>query len=160
MNELAESTADKKVGSIFLYTHEAHPAEHYPHLTSMSQKFKHAHALQEIYGVARPILVDALDGACHRAYGSMPNMTWIFDRRGTILYRAAWTDVGSVGAMIEYLLEVSQRRRNRELLTPFMVERVDYRVVDREGFYKGLERNGPRAVKEFAEAFPESRSQK
>jgi len=23
----------------------------------------------------RPILADALDGACHHAYGSMPNMT-------------------------------------------------------------------------------------
>lgn len=160
MNELSERMADNKVGSFFLYTHEAHPAEHYPHLTSMAQKFEHAQALREVYGVSRPILVDALDGACHRAYGSMPNMTWIFDRRGTVLYRSAWTDVHSIESMIGYLLEVNQRRRSRELLTPFMVERVDYRVVDREGFYKGLERNGPRAVTEFAEAFPESRPQK
>jgi hypothetical protein len=153
MNKLAEELADKKVGSIFLYTHEAHPGEHYPHLTSMAQKFKHARDLREIYGVSRPILVDSLDGACHRAYGSMPNMTWIFNRQRMILYRANWTDVNSVEKAIYELLDVTNRRRNRELLSPFIVEKLDYRVVDRERFFKGLERSGPSAVKEFSEAF-------
>jgi hypothetical protein len=153
MNALAEKYKPEKVNSFFLYTHEAHPAEHYPHLTSMDQKFEHAHALQAVYGVTRPILLDALDGACHRAYGSMPNMTWIFDRNGRVLYRASWTDVHSVEKTITELLEVNQRRRNRELLTPFEVEKLDFRVVDREGFYKGLERNGPKAVEEFKNAF-------
>jgi len=154
MNALAETYAPHKVNSFFLYTHEAHPAEYYPHLTSMEQKFRHAHALQEVYGVTRPILLDALDGACHRAYGSMPNMTWIFDRTGRILYRASWTDVHSVEKAIAELLDENQRRRNRELLTPFEVEKLDFRAVDREGFYKGLERNGPKAVDEFKKAFP------
>ena len=75
----------------FLYTHEAHPGENYPHLTSMEQKFKHAHALRDEYGVTRPILVDALDGACHRAYGSMPNMTWVFNRAGAPVYKSDWS---------------------------------------------------------------------
>ncbi len=39
MNALADRVAPGDVGSIFLYTHEAHPGEHYPHLTSMAQKF-------------------------------------------------------------------------------------------------------------------------
>lgn len=153
MNALAEKYAPQNINSIFLYTHEAHPAENYPHLVSMEQKFRHAHALREVYGVTRPIMVDALDGACHRAYGSLPNMSWIFDRSGRIMYRATWTDVHSVEKAIADLLEVNKRRRNRELLTPFEVEKLDFREADREGFYKGLERNGPRAVKEFDEAF-------
>ena len=153
MNSLAEKYADENVNSIFLYTHEAHPAENYPHLTSMEQKFRHARALRDIYGVSRPILVDALDGACHRAYGSMPNMTWIFDKNKRVLYRSSWTDAISVEKMISELVEVNQRRRNRERLTPFEVEKLDFRIIDREGFYKGLARNGPKAVKEFDEAF-------
>jgi hypothetical protein len=153
MNTLAEKFAHQKVGSIFLYTHEAHPGEIYPHLTSMEQKFKHARDLRDILGVTRPILVDALDGACHRAYGSMPNMTWIFNKTGIPLYKSDWTDVISAELAIEYLLRVGERRQNRERLAPFRVERIDFRVQDRDGFYQGLKRNGPKAVQEFQEAF-------
>ena len=153
MNALAEKYADQKVGSIFLYTHEAHPAEIYPHLTSMEQKFKHARDLRDVLGVTRPILIDSLDGACHRAYGSMPNMTWIFNKSGMPVYKADWTDVDSVELGIEYLLRVGERRRNRERLAPFRVERLDFRVQDQDAFYQGLERNGPKAVQEFRNAF-------
>ena len=66
MNAIADQYADQGVGSIFLYTHEAHPGENYPHLTSMEQKTRNAHDLRDVLGVTRPILIDALDGACHR----------------------------------------------------------------------------------------------
>ena len=153
MNALADRVADRGVGSIFIYTHEAHPGEYYPHLTSMEQKFKHAHDLRDVLGVTRPILLDLLDGACHRAYGSMPNMTWIFNRSGTPLYKSDWTDSNSVVNAIDYFLDVKLRRRSKERLAPFRVERLDFRNQDREAFYKGLDRNGPKAVREFQEAF-------
>ncbi len=44
------------VGSIFLYTNEAHPGENYPHHHSMQQKQAHAEALRDVLGVTRPIL--------------------------------------------------------------------------------------------------------
>ena len=83
MDSLADRFSEHGVGSIFVYTHEAHPVENYPHLTSMKQKFRHAEALRDVLGVRRPILLDALDGACHRAYGSMPNMRWILPHRAS-----------------------------------------------------------------------------
>src|SRR3990172_7374797 len=82
MNQIAERWAPHGVGSIFLYTHEAHPGEYWPHHTSFDQKLRHARALRDVLGVTRPILVDALDGACHRAYGGMPNMSWIINSSG------------------------------------------------------------------------------
>lgn len=156
MNAAAERFASQGIGSIFLYTNEAHPAEHYPALRSMAQKFEHARALRDVLGVTRPILVDALDGACHRRYGGFPNMTWIFSRTGTIVYKADWTDTDSVVRMVEYLLEVQQRRKNREKLAPFRVERLDFREVDRAAFYDGLRRNGQQAVDDFARTFPDT----
>jgi hypothetical protein len=153
MNEIAERYAEKGVGSIFLYTHEAHPGENYPHLTSMEQKFRHAHDLRDRLGVTRPILVDGLDGACHRAYGSMPNMTWIFNKAGVPIYKSDWSDAHSVENAIIYFLQVLDRRRSGERMAPFHVERLDYRIQDREAFYGGLERNGPKAVEEFRNAF-------
>jgi hypothetical protein len=153
MNELADRYAEHGVGSIFLYTHEAHPGEHYPHLTSMEQKFRHATALRDVLGVSRPILLDALDGACHRAFGSMPNMTWIFTKSGVPVYKSDWSDANSVENAIQYFLDVSKRRQARERLAPFRVERLDYRNQDREAFFQGLERSGPKAVQEFRDAF-------
>lgn len=152
MNALADAFANQKVGSIFLYTHEAHPGEHYLHLTSMAQKREHAEALRDVLGVTRPILLDALDGACHRTYGSMPNMTWIFNRAGVPVYKSTWTDVHSVRNALEYHLDVVMRRRDREKLVPFHVERLDYRTKDEDSFYAGLARNGPKAVREFEES--------
>ncbi len=153
MNALAERYADRGVGSIFIYTHEAHPGEFYPHHTSMAQKFRHARALRDILGVTRPILVDSLDGACHRAYGSMPNMTWIFNRSGIPVYKSDWTDTHSVENALQYFLAVIERRRRGERVVPFRVERLDYRTRDPEAFFAGLARNGPKAVEEFKQAF-------
>lgn len=153
MNALAEKFSVHGVGSIFLYTHEAHPGENYPHLTSMEQKFRHARALRDVIGVTRPILLDALDGACHRAYGSMPNMSWIFNQSGTPIYKSDWTDARSIENALEYFLDTTERRRAGEILAPFYVERLDLRNHDRKAFYRGLERNGPKAVREFRQVY-------
>jgi hypothetical protein len=153
MNAITDKFAADGVGSIFLYTHEAHPGEHYPHLTSIEQKLTHARALRDILGVTRTILVDALDGTCHRAYGSMPNMSWIFTRSGIPVYKSDWTDARSVENALRYFLNVVERRREGERLAPFRVDRLDYRRQDRDAFYRGLARNGPKAVREFQEAF-------
>ncbi len=153
MNRLAERVANSDVGSIFIYTHEAHPGEHYPHLTTMEQKTSHARDLHDKLGITRQIYLDVLDGACHRAYGSMPNMSWIFRNNLLPVYKSDWTDASSLSNAVDYFLDVVQRRKNREPLAPFHVERLDFRNHDEEAFYKGLERNGPKAVEEFRKAF-------
>lgn len=153
MNEIAEKYAGAGIGSIFLYTHEAHPGENYPAIKSMPQKYRHARALREEYGVRRPILVDSLDGACHRAFGSMPNMSWIFRRDTIPVYKSDWTDARSVDSALSYYLDTARSRRRGERLAPFLVERLDYRKADPEAFQRGLQRNGPQAVREFREAF-------
>ncbi len=64
-----------------------------------------------------------------------------------------WTDTQSVANALEYFLDVTTRRRAKERLAPFRVERIDFRDQDHDGFFKALERNGPKAVQEFREAF-------
>jgi hypothetical protein len=152
MNEIADRYADQNVGSVFLYTNEAHPGEHYPHLTSMEQKHRHAQALRDVLGVTRPILLDSLAGECHQAYGSMPNMTWIINKVGLPIYKSDWSDTHSVENAIVYFLEVLQRRRRGERVAPFRVERLDYRIQDSDAFYEGLARCGPKAVQEFKDS--------
>lgn len=155
MNHIATDFHQKGVGSIFIYTHEAHPGENYPHLTSMEQKFRHAEALRDVYGVTRTILLDELEGACHRFFGSMPNMTWIINRSGIPVYKSDWSDSRSVRNALEYFIEVPIRRKAGERLAPFHVERLDYRNQERDQFYKALERNGAKAVEEFKKTYPD-----
>lgn len=153
MNAVAKKYMDDGVESIFLYTNEAHPGENYPHHTSMEQKFRHAEALRDVLGVSRPIVVDALDGACHRAYGSMPNMTWIFNRVGYPIYKSDWSDANSVDNALAYFVDVATRRKDHERLVPFRVERLDYRNADRLQFFNGLKRNGPQSIQDFIDTF-------
>ena len=69
------------------------------------------------------------------------------------IYKSDWTDARSIENAILYFLDVMERRKRGERLAPFHVERLDYRTRDMEAFYRGLERNGPKAVREFRAVF-------
>ena len=153
MNAAATRLAELGVGSIFLYTHEAHPGEHYPHHQTMADKIRAAQGLRDHYGVNRPIYLDDIAGDCHIAYGGRANMTWIFNRSGIPLYRAQWTDAKSAENAVLYYLDVLQRRRKRERLAPFKVERLDYRDVNREQRMAGLAKAGPKALDDWLKLY-------
>jgi len=84
----------------------------------------------------------------HRDYGLLPNMSWVLDRGGTILYKAMWTSAAHIGDFLE--------ARAASPVGPasgtFYAEQLGPIARDREAFYQGLERNGPRAGAEFARA--------
>jgi hypothetical protein len=152
MDKLAAEHAAAGATSVFVYTREAHPGEHLPHHTSFAQKLAQARCFRDEQRVARRILVDALDGACHRRYGALPNMTWIILRGGILAYKAAWTDAADVRLALENIARLGELRRQGGRLAPFWTERLGFRVVDQAAFNTGLVRNGPKAVAEF-EAF-------
>jgi hypothetical protein len=150
MEQLAKELEPHNVKSVFVYAHEAHPGEIYPHHESFEQKLTHAWTFRDTFGVMRPILVDSLSGDCHRAYGSMPNMCWIIARSGLPVYKADWTDVESIRSALRDLLEtVEQRKASRKVYSAFHVERLEYRPNDPQAFVDGLKRNGPKAVAEW-----------
>lgn len=148
MDDLADRYGDRGVTSAFVYVREAHPGEHYRHHTSMDGKRQRARALQEHCELRRPILLDDLRGTVHRAFGTLPNMTWIIGTGGRVLYKATWTDVGDVENALRSSLAALEQRRDRKLL-PFYTERLAWRHRDDAGFRKGLERSGPQAVTDF-----------
>lgn len=152
MDALAAEFAPQGFTSLFVYTREAHPGERMPQHTSFDQKLAQAHAFRDEQHAQRRILVDALDGAGHRLYGALPNMTWILLRGGTIAYKAAWTDAADVRDALENVAHIGALRRQGGRLAPFWTERLGFRTVDQAAFNAGLTRNGPKAVAEF-EAF-------
>jgi hypothetical protein len=147
MDALADRYADRGVTSVFLYTREAHPAENYRHHTSMDVKRANARAFREHCNVRRRVLLDDLEGAAHRAYGILPNMTYIVGR-GMILYKAAWTAVADIEDALRQSMDALERRRS-EPLTSVYSERLAWRRRDPAAFRAGLERNGPQAITDF-----------
>jgi hypothetical protein len=115
---------------------------------SFEDKLAAARRLRDEIGITRPILVDDLGGTVHTAYGLMPNMSWVLGRGGSILYKAMWTSA----ARIADFLDRNAAQPLDLAHAPFHTEQLEVRRRDGEAFQRGLERNGPRSVAEFARA--------
>ncbi len=75
-------------------------------------------------------------------------MSWVLDRGGTILYKAMWTSAARIG---DYLHRFEAQPLDLPH-APFHTEQLEVRRRDVAAFTKGLERNCPRSVAEFARA--------
>lgn len=135
-----------------MYTREAHPGEHVGHHETFADKLGNATLLRDEVGIRRPIVVDDLAGTAHRAYGLLPNMTWVVGRGGRILYKADWTSARNVEAFLEPHERGRRRRPASVAVAAYVTEQIEYRDVDREAFYDRLRRNGPRSYDEFKRA--------
>lgn len=148
MDDLADRFANRAVRSVFIYTREAHPGENYRHHRSMTDKRANARAYLEHSKVRRQILLDDLGGTAHRAYGSLPNMTWIIGRGGMIHYKSAWTSEADIAEALEAVLDFQANRAKREWVA-FYSERSAWSTRDLAKFMAGLERAGPQAVADY-----------
>jgi hypothetical protein len=136
---------------VFVYTREAHPGEEVPHHDSFESKLACARLLRDETGIRRPILVDDLAGTVHRRYGMMPNMTWVIDRGGIVVFKANWTSAANVEAFLDRYL-AAKTDRQHGTMARYETEQVEFRQVDRDAFRSRLLRNGPRAAEEFRKA--------
>lgn len=75
-------------------------------------------------------------------------MSWVIGRGGVILYKAMWTSAERIGDFLQrYQAQPIDLRH-----APFHTEQLEIRRRDTGAFTRGLERNGPTAVTEFARA--------
>lgn len=137
---------------MFVYTREAHPGEEVGPHTTFDEKLANARLLRDEVGIRRRILVDDLDGTVHRRYGLLPNMTWVVGRGGMILYKSDWTSAGNIESFLERYEQGRRHKPSSGAVAPYMTEQVEFRDVDREAFYRRLQRNGPRSYHEFKRA--------
>ncbi len=99
------------------------------------------------------MLVDDIEGTTHRAFGTLPNMTYILSANGTVIYRADWTDEGTIRIALEQILFERGLRRDRTRVSPYYVEWLPGRTNERLVFMEGLANDaGARAVEEFIAA--------
>lgn len=157
---MAREFCERGFSFLFVYTREAHPGEHFPAHRSFEQKMSHAQSFKTILEVRRPILVDDILGSSHKAYGSLPNMTYLIGRGGRILFRSDWTDPPTIETVLQYVVSARSRRREGLRLVPFYAELVGYRFSDQEKFLANLARAGERAVTEYERTMKKRTKQK
>ena len=103
---MAKEYASRGASFVFLYTRESHPGGKYPHHSTLEQKLSHARDMVVQWSIERTMLVDDLEGTVHRAYGALPNMTYIVGAGGRVQYRADWTDPRTIG---DFALRAARR---------------------------------------------------
>lgn len=102
MNELAQEYPE--IEFLVLYTREAHPGERIgPHRT-LSDKIKRAEEARSRLGERRTILVDAIEGTAHLAYGALPDMVYIIAPDGTVIFRGKWNNAKAIRKVLNRLL--------------------------------------------------------
>lgn len=153
LTELYRQYCSKGFEFFIIYVREAHPGENYPHHTSFDQKVWHAKKHRELDEVRIPILVDDLEGTTHKAYGLLPNMIYLIDREGVVVYKSDWTDVVELDGMCESLIWLDDMKaRQVPIIRKGVSERLHWIPMDphhRERIYR---RSGEKAIRDYLNA--------
>lgn len=76
---------------LVIYVREAHPGSKIAPSHELASKIDHARRTREEYRETRRILVDSPDGKWHHDWGLLPNMVYVIDPQGRVIYRADWS---------------------------------------------------------------------
>ena len=153
LTELYQKYRAKGFEFFIVYVREAHPGENFPHHTFFEQKLGHARKLQELENVSLPILVDDIEGSTHKAYGLLPNMIYLIDRDGIIVYKSDWTEAHEVEGICGSLLRLDDMKgRQVPIIRKGISERLHWIPMDpkhRERIYR---RSGEKAIRDYFNA--------
>ena len=153
LTELDKKYRAKGFEFFIVYVHEAHPGENFPHHTSFDQKLAHARKLRELEKVSLPTLVDGIDGSIHKAYGLLPNMVYLIDRDGIIVYKSDWTDAHEIEGMCESLLRLDEmKHRQIPIIRKAVSERLHWIPMDPKDRERIYRRSGEKAIHDYLNA--------
>lgn len=98
------------VAFLVVYVREAHPGSRRGAHSDLTEKTALANEMIADFGEGREVLIDSVEGDMHRAYGSFPNMVYIINPEGMVVYRCDW----SFAKKIEEVLKNRPRIETKE----------------------------------------------
>jgi hypothetical protein len=153
LTELYEKYRNRGFEFFIIYTREAHPGENFPHHVSSEQKIFHAKKLRELDAVEIPILVDDIEGSTHKAYGALPNMVYLIDRDGVVVYKSDWTDAHELDEMCESLVRLDDMKARRvPIIRKGVSERLHWIPMDPQHRERIYRRSGEKAIRDYFNA--------
>ncbi|MFQ5575002.1 MAG: TlpA family protein disulfide reductase [Terriglobia bacterium] len=85
----------------------------------MEEKLANARLLIQQKKVEMPVLVDSMDEAAHRRFGRLPNMVYVIDLTGRIVYKSMWTRHQELREFLRELLQTRDENRNDQKQAAF-----------------------------------------
>ena len=153
LTELYQRYRDKGFEFFIVYVREAHPGENFPHHSSHERKLGHARKFKELENVRLPMLIDDIEGSTHRAYGLLPNMVYLIDRDGIIVYKSDWTDTKEIEGMCESLLRLDgMKSRNVPIVREAVSQRLHWIPMDPKDRERVYRRSGEKAIGDYLTA--------
>ncbi len=138
-----------------VYVREPHPGEQYGPHQSFAQKLQFARDCAALDAIGTRLVVDDLDGTMHRAYGMLPNMVYVLDREGRVVYKAMWTDHAALADTLANLAWADAQQARGIRVKPSYVERLAYvPATYADGLRERVfERAGPQASRDYDALF-------
>lgn len=101
-----------------IYVREPHAQEgvfgkYLPH-SSYEQRMSYARELVQEKKIEEvTVLVDGMDQKTHEKFGWLPNMVYVADKAGKIVYKSSWTKPDVIEGVIEEIL-AEEREKKKE----------------------------------------------
>ncbi|MBI4245934.1 MAG: hypothetical protein HY614_01970 [Candidatus Rokubacteria bacterium] len=107
MERLAKKYADRDVQFAVVYVREPHPGERafrrYAKHASLDHKVRYAQELVRLKAMEIPVVVDGLDEAAHRVLGNLPNLAYVVDKEGRVVFKSTWTNAEHIDEVLAEL---------------------------------------------------------
>lgn len=94
-----------EINFLLIYVREAHPGERVKNHKSLADKLNEAQKTQKLYNDNRVVLVDTVEGLFHNAYGSQPNMIYVINKEGMVLFRGDWNNTSKLKEVLHSINE-------------------------------------------------------
>jgi len=109
IDKLTEKYPD--VAFLVVYVREAHPGSRRGAHADLLEKTAFANEMKEEFGEGREILIDNVQGDMHQAYGSFPNMVYVINPEGTVVYRCDWSFAKKIDQVLQNRPEINDKER-------------------------------------------------
>ncbi len=107
-----EEFRDEPIAFLTVYVREPHAGEarfwRYKQPKNYDEKLANARLLIQQKKVTMPFLLDGMDELAHRSFGRLPNMIYVIDKTGRIVYKSMWTRHAELREFLEELCAVEQ----------------------------------------------------
>ena len=115
MHELEKKYADRNVEFMAMYVREPHAGErgfpdHRDHET-FEDKMEMARELQELKNITITLGVDDMSQEQHAALGNLPNMAYVVNRDGRVVYSNTWQHAEHIDAVLAELVTADDPSR-------------------------------------------------
>ena len=108
MKKLVREFEGQDVEFFTIYVREPHPGEarfwRCKQPRTYQEKQSNARNLVRQKKIEMPLLVDGMDETAHRRFGRMPNMCYVIDKQGRIVYKSMWTRPEELREVLQELM--------------------------------------------------------